>query len=367
MQNTPSKCLEDMGNLKQEFVPFFLNYLRDLTIHLVQNNKSATPSPAKTPSLKKLQKSVKKGCETNRKRQQLFGASPAADDDLRNLPSSVFSPNTSLESPGVVHTSKGDRHSSRGLGNFYGQKYSPQCGSQRGSHNQQTPDQRSRHKLSLGEFLVTPEQNNNASSNWKKKSPHSGGKKELSIDNSYSHGRKSGGKKRHSYSPLVQNSAVDNVSNNCSSDTSHVFSLTSSSDFPPMGSNKPSRSNKPNRRSLDSNFGPSISNTCDTSKTSRVINFSNTCDNSAVTKYAQERLKDVKRTSPVTVQTSTPNVRRITPTVVKVESSVQQNSAFLVPIDEVEPKVNKADSVKKSSLTKQSKVDPLLEEREHLK
>lgn len=379
-QITTPKCLQELSNVKQEFIPFFLNYLRDHTIHLIQSSKSATPSPAKTPSLKKLQKSVKKGCQSNRKRQQLFGASPATDkdEDLRALPSSVFSPNTSLDSPGNSHFNvRADKHFTKGgfHGNHGNQKCSPQCGSHQ-RPNQQTPEQRSKQRLSLAEFMVTPEQGNNLSNNWRKKSPHSGGKKEFSIDitpsSGFQSGRKSAGKKRHSYSPLVQNNLLENSSNNCNagSAVAPVFSLSSSNDFPPMCSRNVGRKGTQNRRSLDSNLSAVKPNACDI-KTSRVINFSNnnSCDTNVVGKYAQERLKDVKRISPVTIQNSTLSVRRITPTLVKADNSVTQNSAFLVPINEVEKtNVTNGDTkCDKSSQQQKSARDALMEERDLIK
>ena len=326
-----------------------MNYLRDHTIHLLQTSKSATPSPAKTPSLKKIQKSVKKTRENGGKRQQLFGASPAGDgDDFRNLPTSVFSPNTSLDSPGNVQINhRGDRKGnfknnyasqkfSPQCGNqrYASQKNSPQCGSQRSPYPQVTPEQRSKQKFSLGEFMNTPDQSNNATG-WKRKSPHSGNKKDFTSDISPSlasnQGRKSGGKKRHSYSPLVQNITPNIKEEKVSAP---IFSLTSSNDFPPMGQtsgeNKGKKGN--NRRSLDSNLQTYQSS--DT-KTSRVINFSNS-DSNTLTKFQRDRLQEIKRISPVTVQTSTPGPRRITPTVVKADNSMPQNSAFLVPIEENE-------------------------------
>lgn len=283
---------------------------------------------------------MKRGPKNGRKRQQLFGNSPAVDDDLHSLPSSVFSPNTSIEteSPGVRQG--GGRNFSRGNchGNYASQKFSPQCGSNQRptQYHQQTPEQqRSKQKFSLAEFMFTPDQSNN-SNNWRKKSPHSSGKKDLSVGSS-SHGRRSGGKKRHSYSPLVQNSSQDNVSNNCASvtDNAPVFSLASSNDFPPMGSGKIDKKGRDKRRSLDSNLylANAQQSTCDNTRTSREINFSNNsnCD-TGISRYAQHRLNELKRLSPVTVP-NTPNVRRITPVLIKADNSVPQNPAFLQPIE----------------------------------
>ncbi|KAL4239001.1 Codanin-1 C-terminus [Mactra antiquata] len=357
-------CLTELNSLKIEFIPFLLNYLRDHTIHLIQTSKSATPSPAKTPSLKKLKKSVKSR-ESGGKRQQLFGANPCNDEDYRNLPASVFSPNTSTDSPGCnYHNSKPDRHGGRGnhRQNYSGQKNSPQCGSQRSSpHLQQTPEQRSKQKLSLGEFMHTPNQNNSAE--WKRKSPHSGSRKEFSIDCSPSpvsnQGRKSSGKKRQSYSPLVQN-----ITPNQSYERKEppVFSLTSTSDFPPMNEKiGPKRNN--NRRSLDSIIPSSKS---DDGKISRVINFSNN-ESHKVAKSQKDRLQEVRRISPVTVQYSNnPGPRRITPTVVRTDNSVSQNSAFLVPIEESDNDT-KSKSKYGQEKTASSHGDSLKEERERLK
>ncbi|XP_060596823.1 codanin-1-like isoform X2 [Ruditapes philippinarum] len=382
-KTTDLESLQDFDNLKVEFIPFFLNYLRDHTIHLLQTSKSATPSPAKTPSLKKIQKSVRKTRENGGKRQQLFGASPVGDvDDFRNLPTSVFSPNTSLDSPGNIQPNqKVDKNYGKGnfknsyasqkfspqCGNqrYANQKNSPQCGSQRSPYSQVTPEQRSKQKFSLGEFMNTPDQSNNATG-WKRKSPHSGNKKDFSCDISPSpatgQGRKSGGKKRHSFSPLVQNMTPNITEEKVSAP---IFSLTSSNDFPPMGQasceNKGKKNN--NRRSLDSNIQTYQSN--DT-KTSRVINFSNG-ESNTLTKFQRDRLQEVKRVSPVTVQTSTPGPRRITPTVVKADNSMPQNSAFLVPIEENESawQSNSATNLQNSGVSETSHLSK--EERELLK
>jgi hypothetical protein len=165
----------------------------------------------------------------------------------------------------------------------------------------------------------------------KRKSPHSTGKKEYQLEISptplYSHGKKSGGKKRHSYSPLVQNGTPIHIPEK---QEAPVFSLTSTNDFPPMGQNSSVKESKKNlnRRSSDSNIQSYQS--CDT-KISRVINFSNN-ESNALAKLPKNKLVDVKKLSPVTVPS--PGPRRITPTVVRTDNSVMQNSAFLVPIEE---------------------------------
>ena len=44
------KALEGFENMRCEFVPFLLNYLRDETSHLLQGCRSTNQSPTKTPS-----------------------------------------------------------------------------------------------------------------------------------------------------------------------------------------------------------------------------------------------------------------------------------------------------------------------------
>ena len=354
-----------LSHVQQEFIPFFLNYLRDHTLHLLQNSKSANPSPAKTPSLKKLHKPARKEKGEGSKRQQLFGSSPAGDvDDIKYLPTSVFTPNTSIDSPGYNSYSKNDRQSQRGgsKSNYVSQKFSPRCGSQNSSFNQQTPDhQRSKQKISLGEFLYTPDQ---GSHGYKKRSPHSGpsgGRRDYFSETSPTPGmpRRSGGRKKPntSPSPLLQTSPFVRTGSSrqeVETQLPPVFCLASNSDFPPMDSDK---------RSFDRVF----SNTCDT-KASRVINFScpendqdrsdtksnehgNLDSHDSISKRTDVKLKsNYRKLSPaIQNQTSTPKPkqinprysqanksgpRRITPTFIKGDNSVPQNSAFLVPVEE---------------------------------
>ena len=366
-QVSTQHILHDLVNVRQEFIPFFLNYLRDHTIHLIQSS-SSTPSPAKTPSLKKIQKSVKRNTGGS-KRQQLFGASPAGDaDELTGLPISVFSPNTSIESPGNFGANvnqKGDRNFGKGFrGNSQNSKSSPQCGTQRGSYTQQTPEQRSKQKLSLAEFIVTPDQGSVAGSqSWKKKSPHSVNRNNNNVSGSgdntpnsgYFQGRKSGGKKRQSFSPLVQNRFSP-----CES-SAPVFSLSNSNDFPPMSGNISSK--RSNRRSLDSNLNINTQNS-DTSKTSRVINFSNSDfdTTNVIGKFAKDRLKEIKRVSPVTVEAKSLGPRRIHPTLIQADNTCPQNDAFLVPISEHE----KQDPVFKNCVEIECNTKSLQEERKLL-
>ncbi len=50
-----SVALQEFESIRPEFVPYLLNFLRDQTIHLIQGCRSASQSPAKTPtSFKKI-------------------------------------------------------------------------------------------------------------------------------------------------------------------------------------------------------------------------------------------------------------------------------------------------------------------------
>ncbi|XP_062584326.1 codanin-1-like [Saccostrea cucullata] len=246
-ENVP-KQLAELQHIHQEFIPFFLNYLRDQTIHLLQSSKSATPSPAKTPSAQKLKKSIseKKGSSSS-KRIQLFGASPGDGiDDIKPTSGSFFSPNTSVDvnpptlntptnedkkSTPKVHCSvERNRNFSSAVGNSvdrdHRSKGSRNTTPHSGSKNNQ--DGRSRHRFSLGEFIISPEVTC-TTANKRKNSPYSSGRRnDKPNDNSPSPAPtnlKSGNKKRHSVESGTQRS--------CS--PAQVFSLGNADEFPPVG------------------------------------------------------------------------------------------------------------------------------------
>lgn len=221
--------MKEYTNLFQEFVPFFLNYLRDQTLHLLQSTRSTNPSPAKTPSAQKLKKPVHTIREDGKKRVQLFGSSPGdVLEDVQDASVSVFSPNVSVDSPGpwkTLNTPSSAERSGRGKGQRtpanrghtpHDQRQSPHCGSNR-----------TKQRFSLGEFIVSPDVDINQNS--KKNSPYSGGRRDQSFDNSPSplptSGRRSGGKKRH----------PGNKADQTKLSPAPVFSLNSVSDFPPVG------------------------------------------------------------------------------------------------------------------------------------
>lgn len=202
-------------------MPFFLNYLRDQTLHLLQNAKSANSSPMKTPIPNETgQQEFIPRRRSSANRVQLFGDSPLA------LETKDFSPNSSFDSP----------HSNKSI--FRGNKVSQ-------SKNNATPsrlspsnpaaetsdNQRGRQRISLGEFLLTPD------SSHQRRSPHSSGQKDRHKpdDRSPNALRRSSGKKRqqgYGASKLAESTPHGYGSSKLVESTPPIFSLNSISDFP---------------------------------------------------------------------------------------------------------------------------------------
>ena len=212
-------------SLRPEFIPYFLNFLRDQTLHLLQGGRSTTNTPAKTPGMKYKQpqttttpwsaNSSKRGSGN---RVQLF-TSPM--DATQKLCESF------LESPSDVGSSSFKRHAGGGRKST-GSRCSPQFdGTPRGrSQNYQTTpeshrQQRQRHNLS--DYFVTPDMEHR-----KKKSPLSGRRDELSPSPHVT--RKSGGRgKKGQSSEKKGNRSVTEKGD------PPVFSLNNMADFPTLG------------------------------------------------------------------------------------------------------------------------------------
>lgn len=185
-------------------------------MHLLQSTRSASNSPAKTPSAQKHKKTQNGSSKPeNGKRVQLFGASPGDGlEDITSTSASVFSPNASFDSPSYLGSNKQNLDSKpKGRSSFGGS-------SNRNQHSKYQNDNKSKKKFSLGEF-ISPEVTK------KKNSPYSSGNKNKLTDNSPSPAitQRSGGRRKHSLDPneLRQKSPAP------------IFSLNSVSDFPPMG------------------------------------------------------------------------------------------------------------------------------------
>ena len=93
-QNETPKTLEELCSVQPEFIPFFLNFLRDQSAPVLQGCRSANATPSKTPTVLKTQRAITFGepktkTSTPRvsgsgegKRVQLFAASPSEGESL---------------------------------------------------------------------------------------------------------------------------------------------------------------------------------------------------------------------------------------------------------------------------------------------
>eukprot|EP00058_Branchiostoma_floridae_P011289 XP_002596777.1 hypothetical protein BRAFLDRAFT_73707 [Branchiostoma floridae] len=216
---------------QDEFVVFFLNYLRDKTGHLLNGRQTAVQTPVKTPSTKPLK--VKESSSVSRRqasssRTQLFSVSPNPQPavDVSNQNSSLFSQDLSICDS--FTDGESSSHFSSILQNSSRNSPSP-------FHGRKTPREQ---KVTLGEFLFkTPESGN------KRKSPNpaSHGRKDRDRGN-YSAsphiGRKSGGKGKGT--PTAETKEIQ-IGKRRSEPPPQpaVFNLGNMEDFPPMGSPSP--------------------------------------------------------------------------------------------------------------------------------
>ncbi|XP_048244553.1 codanin-1-like isoform X2 [Haliotis rufescens] len=215
--------IESTDNLRTEFIAFFLNFLRDQTLHLLQNAKSSNTSPVKTPSTQKVETPVQKRATSSAKRVQLFSDSPADcfRPDIDNV-SPLFSPNSSVDSAHIHHRFGGSDRMSHN--DYHRKRWDGDTPNRRRSSLSQTPEaQRTKQKLCLGEFLLTPESGNSR----RRRSPYSSREASPSPTaqppNRRAPGRKKGG------SPLIRSNE------DARERSSPVFSLISMNDFPPVG------------------------------------------------------------------------------------------------------------------------------------
>jgi len=150
LQNEISLPLCGLENIRCEFVPFFLNYLRDQSSHLLQNSRSTNATPAKTPTTAKLRRlttfsasqandlSMQSG-----KRQQLFPAS------------SEFKEKSSSEKDCYITDLFSTKAGS-------GSRRQPRNKTDRSGKSQRSIQftdsaHKAKHKTSLGDFLKSPD------------------------------------------------------------------------------------------------------------------------------------------------------------------------------------------------------------------
>ncbi|KAL5008641.1 hypothetical protein ScPMuIL_014222 [Solemya velum] len=322
--------IEELAILRQEFISYFLNYLRNQTFHLLQSARSGQ-SPAKTPVSKKLNE--RKGVrarEQNPKRVQLFSASPAEiSEELTRLSPSFLSPDHSAVSTSPELTNPKHVKSSGHYRSNRTQSFNKFTG-----HNHSIDTQRSKQKFSLGEFFITPEKTN---SHRKHRSSHSGGKKERTDENcnSVSPLVNVGNRRR---TPLPQNNRLSQSENCQDSSFSFDLPLGSTRDFPPVGSTK-------GTKSLDSNQNEQVKQTVpshrrETLRSTPLQNTTKVPDECAIQgKSVKKSSKPSRRINPTPVQPGMERPRDLAFAGVLVSPNVfttKEQTAFDTPVSHME-------------------------------
>ncbi|XP_074652779.1 codanin-1-like [Tubulanus polymorphus] len=220
-------CLKDLDIVRHEFIPFFLNYLRDQSLPLLQSSKTANPSPAKTPvnistkpeNPSSIMRPASRRSSSNR--VQLFSdnpfESPTSFRDKSFDNKFISSPNSSADSSSVFD-SGGTRRWRKP--NTYSSPF------------EASPNDRSKQRSTLGDFLTTSTPDHDS---WKKKpmqknwkndgspSPRSGGRRSLKKPSP-----SAGLQRRLMIFPAPADST-----------NPPIFSLNNTDDFPPVGCDSP--------------------------------------------------------------------------------------------------------------------------------
>ena len=190
-------ALRDLERVKPEFIPFFLNYLRDQSSSLLQGCRSTNQSPAKTPASMKVNKKAKAPTKASHSTPASTGHSSSTSRTLKftnsspqdyvpvlplppkrdgctpsalNVSESSFgfaTPETSRDRSVSFNWSTGGVKSGGGSGHRK-HRNSPVVDSGHGSGGGarqswsnmfQTPDSglRSKHRTSLADFFMSPE------------------------------------------------------------------------------------------------------------------------------------------------------------------------------------------------------------------
>ncbi|CAH1791037.1 unnamed protein product [Owenia fusiformis] len=231
--------LKEQKQLKGEFVPYFLNYLRDQSLHLLQNSKSTTVTPAKTPVGKRLKEVPRQSTpiQNQGRGKQLF-----PNTNQHDISSS------SIDSPNLYgSSSKGNgRHNNKQTHTNDGQNKPD------GSFKY---EQRSRQRSSLGEFFRTPEIERR-----KKKSPSPNNQNFKDDDSPVLNNRRSTGK------------GSGPTKSPCATVPPPVFNLTME-EFPSLGGGKS------NDASIQAQMGPLSPVDEETSGASTTSTTQSSCNN----------------------------------------------------------------------------------------
>lgn len=203
--------------MKEDFIPFLLNFLRDQTLHLIQGCRSTTTTPAKTPSsllrLKKKPSSTPAHQVNKSKRIQLFSGPGESKPLLKTTESGN---DTSSQTRDYA-----DSFNSRaGWGKHPGEVRGGNRPNKSSQSHSTTPDNgRYRNKQSLGDFFYTPD-----TEQGQKKSPL-GTVKDDRTPSPHS-GRRSGNRKGHS---------SEKKSKQNTRQQEQAQPVFSADDFPPVG------------------------------------------------------------------------------------------------------------------------------------
>ena len=208
-------------HIHHEFIPYFLNYLRYQTLHLLQSGKLGTPSPVKTPTQNCDPKNESRNCV------RLFADSPS-DSKFEHL---ILSPDTAYNNSNNNNKYRlSEKNVFNKFTNNLKTEYS-QSNNFTNSHkspSQLHENQRIKQKLCFGEFLKTPEvvkqKRKGLSSLSQDSSPCEGSPSPTGQTRKCSSGKRKG---------LFHTHNAGNNGNTIKKDAP-IFSLQSLSDFPPV-------------------------------------------------------------------------------------------------------------------------------------
>ena len=270
--------MQELECIRGEFVAFFLNYLRDHTSHLLQGCRSASASPTKTPaSIKANRKTAPPEARTSTpassnppksNRVQLFAGSPLDSLSVRRRgkpsPNPATGQHLSFDSPfgadasplapnhsrnssfnesletrlhkscnASLDTSRGraspnySRNDSRQFRSLNQSFQSPAGHRTSPSDPHNSRHNRSNHRSSLGDFIVSPDPEN--SRNWKSPRPGSRGDDILLSPR----GKRSGGKGKNCEPRRVKTIQFTESPSVLAQPTD--FSISNMDDFPSLG------------------------------------------------------------------------------------------------------------------------------------
>ncbi len=232
--------LSEVTNIRSEFIPFFLNYLRDQTSHLLRGCRSTSTTPAKTPTANKLRKLSMLNLKHDRGSAKTSTPLPCANMQSTDSFATPTIPNLSDASLHETnHPNCTDASSAKHKGVASApRKFSSHRDVGPGSHGDSiagkshrsihflTPPEpnRKRDKASLSDYLKSPDIDQRSHGN--RNSPHGNRGRRVNQMSPSPHSRpRSGGKGKDKKGRFGKDQG----------DSSPVFNISDSLDFPPVG------------------------------------------------------------------------------------------------------------------------------------